>query len=193
MNVFKNADFRRFLVLTLALAACVTLTACMSNGGDADRPKVTTRTDFMPENTAEPMTTDAPGMQDTTGMQNGTGAQSTQAPVAFDWITGSGQIEGNVNRISEIADSRVVVTGSTALVGVRFSEAYRGEVTERIREMVAAEVMKADPSIQTVAVTAEDDDVEDIYEISDELRAGKPADSVGAEIEEIVRNATTLR
>ena len=193
MNVFKNADFRRFLVLTLALAACVTLTACMSNGGDADRPKVTTRTDFMPENTAEPMTTDAPGMQDTTGMQNGTGAQSTQAPVAFDWITGSGQIEGNVNRISEIADSRVVVTGSTALVGVRFSEAYRGEVTERIREMIANIVNGADPAVKTVAVTAEQADVDAVYGYSDQIRSGQDGNSLMADIERIIGKATTLR
>jgi YhcN/YlaJ family sporulation lipoprotein len=168
-------------VLALALAACVTLTACMGSAKENVRPQTTTRTDYLPESTAVPAVTAAPQMQ------------ATQAPVAFDWITGSGQIEGNVNSISEIADSRVVVTGTTALVGVRFAPEYRGEVTERIREMVAAEVMKADPSIRTVAVTAEEDDVEDVYEISDELRSGKPADSVGTEIEEIVRNATTLR
>jgi len=181
MNVFKKHDFKRFLVLTMALAACVTLTACMSNGNDNVRPKATTQTNYLPEDAGSPTATAAPNLQ------------STQAPVAFDWITGSGQIEANVNRISEIADSRVVVTGTTALVGVKFAEAYQGEVTERIREMVAAEVMKADPSIQTVAVTAEDDDVEDVFEISDELRAGKPAEELGTKIEEIVRNATTLR
>ena len=181
MKAFKNPDFKRFLVLTLALAACVTLTACMGSAKENVRPQSTTQTGFMPEITAAPTATGAPA------------AQTTQAPVAFDWITGSGQIEGNVNRISEIADSRVVVTGTTALVGVKFAPEYRGEVTERIREMVAAEVMKADPSIQTVAVTAEDDDVEDVFEISEELRRGKPAEELRTEIEEIVRNATTLR
>ena len=46
---------------------------------------------------------------------------------------------------------------------------------ERIREMVAAEVKKADPNIQTVAVTAEDDDVDGVYDISDRLRKGEDA------------------
>lgn len=177
MNVFKHCGFKRFFVLTLALAACVSLTACMSNGNDAARPQATTKTDYLPESTQAPKTV----------------VQSTQAPVAFDWVTGSGQIEANVNRISEIEDSRVVVTGTTALVGVEFADAYQGEVTERIREMVAAEVKKADPNIQTVAVTADDDDVDDVFEISDRLRGGEPAESLGTKIEEIVRNATTLR
>ena len=108
-------------------------------------------------------------------------------------MTGAGQIEANVSRLSEISDCRVVVTGTTALVGVKFASAYQGEVTERIREMVAAEVMKADPAIQTVAVTAENDDVTKVYELSDKVRGGAPADTLGDQINEIVRNATTLR
>ena len=167
--------FKRIFGVVLAAALCLSLTACMSNGRDEVRPKVTTQTNYLPEATMSPMT------------------NVTQAPVSFDWVTGSGQIEANVSRISEIEDCRVVVTGTTALVGVKFAEAYQGEVTERIREMVAAEVMKADPAIQTVAVTAENDDVEDVYEISDELRSGKPAETVANDINEIVRNATTIR
>ena len=77
--------------------------------------------------------------------------------------------------------------------GVKFTNAYQGDVTERIREMVASEVMKADPSIQTVAVTSETEDVNRIYEISEKLRTGTPADTLTEEINAIVRNATTLR
>ena len=139
-------------------------------------PQATTQTSFMPEATAT-----VPG------------ANTTQQPAAFDWATGAGQIEANVSRLSEISDCRVVVTGTTALVGVKFASAYQGEVTERIREMVAAEVMKADPAIQTVAVTAENDDVTKVYELSDKVRGGEPADTLGDQINEIVRNATTLR
>ncbi len=167
--------FKKIACAALAAAMCLALTACMN----ADAPKSTTETDFMPETSGAPTAT------------NGGGA--TERPVAFDWLTGSGQVEGNVNRISEIADSRVVVAGTTALVGVKFAPQYQGEMTERIREMVAAEVMEADPSIQTVAVTAEGEDVDRVFDISDRLRAGENAEQLGGEINEIVRNATTLR
>ena len=66
-------------------------------------------------------------------------------------------------------------------------------MTERIREMIAAEIMKADPQIQTVAVTSEEDDVEDIYEISERTLMGEELDALKEDINEIVRNATTLR
>ena len=166
--------FKKYLGVVLAVMLCLSLTACMNGGGT--KPRATTQTNFVPEATNTPAV-----------------PQSTQQATAFDWTVGAQQIEANVNKISEINDSRVVVNGNTALVGVRFTPVYQGEVTERIREMVAAEVMKADPNIRTVAVTAEEDDVEDIYEIASDLRAGNPVEKLANEIEEIVRNATTLR
>lgn len=175
-------NMKIFLGILTAAVMCLSLAACMNNGGDA-KPQSTVRTGFMPEATNAPMTTDTEGSV----------LGATRAPVAFDWVTGAGQVEGNVNRISEVADSRVVVNGTTALVGVKFTSAYQGELTERIREMIAAEVMEADPSIQTVAVTVEDEDVKAVYEISEKLRAGQDPQSLGQKIDEIVRNATTLR
>lgn len=111
----------------------------------------------------------------------------------FDWTKNAAQIENRINQVSEIADSRVVVTGNTALVGVRFDAAYRGDMTERIREMVAAEVMAADPQITTVAVTADSEDVESVFDLSDRTAMGRDLDNLKDDINEIVRNATTLR
>lgn len=111
----------------------------------------------------------------------------------FDWANGAADIEKAIARISEISDARVVVTNTTALVGVKFDNAYKGELTERIREMVAAEVLKADPAIQTVAVTSAPEDVKKVYELSEQIRSGRTADELSADINSIVRNATTLR
>ena len=168
---------KKFLGIVMAVTACLALTACMNNG--SVRPQATTQTNYVPEATNNPAATDM--------------AQNTQEPTTFDWVTGAGQIEANVNKISEIEDSRVVVDSSTALVAVRFTDAYQGEVTERIREMGAAEVMKADPSIQTVAVTAEENDVTTVYDLAERSRAGNAIEEMGDKIAEIVRNATTLR
>lgn len=168
---------KKFLGIALMAALCASLTACM--GSATVRPQTTTQTDFAPEATSDPAGTDAAGNQ---------AAQS-----GFDWTTGAGQIESNVNKLSEIEDCRVVVSDTTALVGIKFADAYQGEVTERIREMVAAEVMQADPKIQTVAVTAEESDVAQVYEISDKMHGGGAIEELGSKIEEIVRNATTLR
>lgn len=167
--------FKKIIGAAMIAVLCLMLTACMGNAA-VTTPKATTQTGFMPEATAPQQT-----------------AQTTQVPMTFDWVTGAGQIEANVSRLSEIQDCRVVVNGDTALVGVKFTSAYQGELTERIKEMVAQEVSKADPSIKTVAVTAEENDVTQVYEISDKFRGGETAETLGEKIDEIVRNVTTLR
>ena len=188
-------------VILIVAAACLALAACMNNGGTNAQP------------TPGPTANYAPNATDGSGAQNGNGAAgltnngdatnngatgNTAATTdgalnPFDWANGAADIEKAIGRISEISDARVVVTNSTALVGVKFDNAYKGEITERIREMVAAEVLRADPSIQTVAVTASEDDVNKIYTLSEQIRAGRNADELSAEINAIVRNATTLR
>ena len=188
-------------VILIIAAACLALAACMNNGGTNAQP------------TPGPTANYAPNATDGSGAQNGNGAASltnngdatnngatgnTAATTdgalnPFDWANGAADIEKAIGRISEISDARVVVTNSTALVGVKFDNAYKGEITERIREMVAAEVLRADPSIQTVAVTASEDDVNKVYALSEQIRAGRNADELSAEINAIVRNATTLR
>ena len=188
-------------VILIIAAACLALAACMNNGGTNAQP------------TPGPTANYAPNAIDGSGAQNGNGAAgltnngdatnngatgNTAATTdgalnPFDWANGAADIEKAIGRISEISDARVVVTNSTALVGVKFDNAYKGEITERIREMVAAEVLRADPSIQTVAVTASEDDVNKVYALSEQIRAGRNADELSAEINAIVRNATTLR
>ena len=106
-------------IALLTVAVSAGLTACMNDGGTT-APQQTTG--FMPETTAAP----------------NADMTATQPPVAFDWVTGSGTVEASVNRISEISDCRVVTAGTTALVGVKFTNAYQGDLTERIRQMVAA-------------------------------------------------------
>lgn len=177
--------FKISAALMLLAATALALAACM--------------------NTAEePQATLVPGAQNT-------GAAATQAPGAsympaatanpaattgaapFDWRSNEAMVEDRINQISEIGESRVVVAGSTALVGVKFAPAYKGEMTERIREMVAGVVREADPSVQTVAVTAEEGDVDKVYGFADQIRSGKDGDSLAEDINRIVRNITTMR
>lgn len=171
----KNANLKKIIfALVLAIAVCIAATGCMNRAAEAPaQPSPTPN--YMPRGMAG---------EDNTTMQES---------ARFDWTANAAGIEEKIRQISEVADARVVVTDDTALVGVRFNQAYRGNMTERIREMIAAEVMAADPQITTVAVTADEDDVEDVYEISDRVRAGRVMDSLREDISEIVRNATTLR
>ena len=124
------------------------------------------------------------------GLANGAG---TGAATPFDWARNAAQVETAINQISEISDSRVVVSGTTALVAVRYTDAYQGQTTERIREMVAGVVREVDPTIQTVAVTSDEDAVTEVYALSDRIRAGENAADMAADIDRIVREPSTLR
>jgi len=190
-------------VILIIAAACLALAACMNNGGIGAQPTPTPTANYAPNatngalngNGAAGLTNNDSGAlnNSATGATGNTAATSDGALNPFDWANGAADIEKNIARISEVSDARVVVTNSTALVGVRFDNVYKGEMTERIREMVAAEVLKADPAIQTVAVTASEEDVKKVYDLSEQIRAGRTADELSAEINAIVRNATTLR
>lgn len=192
----------------LVLVCCAaSLTACMNSAGTPEAvnptPFAAQTADVSPTGTGilndNGMSTDN-GM----GMNAGNGAANpqtvTSAPAqqgaasgTFDWTSNAGDIENRINQISEISESRVVVNGDTALVAVKFAPSYQGEMTERIREMVAAVIMEADPAVKTVAVTAEETDVQTVGSIADRIAAGTGIEELAEEIEKIVRNATTMR
>ena len=172
------------LFCALLLTAALSLTGCMNAGDRGAAPSPSAGATAGTGSVG-----DAEGTSQS-GLQNGAG---TGAATPFDWARNAAQVETAINQISEISDSRVVVSGTTALVAVRYTDAYQGDTTERIREMVAGVVREADPTIQTVAVTSEEDDVTDVYAISDRIRAGENAADMAEEIDRIVRNPTTLR
>ena len=201
-------SFRKIIPVSLMIvAACLALAACMNNGANNAQPTPEPTADYAPGATDNGAGTAQNG-NGTAGLTNNgannggaannaatgnTSATAGGALTPFDWANGAANVEKAIGQISEIADSRVVVTNTTALVGVKFDAAYKGELTERIREMVAAEVLRADPAIQTVAVTSVPEDVQKVYELSDAIRSGRTADELSADINAIVRNATTLR
>ena len=193
------SNYKVLSLILAVLAVCAALASCMRN--DAARV----------DQTPEPTASYAPRGGATAGPTAGVYGESETPPSvsgatvnegdtsastgtsAFDWMNGAADIEKAIGQLSEISEARVVVADTTALVGVKFDPAYKGEMTERIRQMVASEVLKADPAIQTVAVTAHDADVQKVYALSDQVRAGRTVDQLKNEINAIVRSATTLR
>lgn len=184
---------RLCIAAALLLALAFSLTGCMNAANRAVDPSPTVTPDYMPGTTEGAVNPNATLRPTATANDGTTTGTVNGALTPFDWANGASRIEDAIARISEIGESRVVVVDSTALVGVKFDNVYKGQLTERIRQMVAAEVLKADPSIQTVAVTSDAGDVEKVYQISDQIRAGRTADELSDDIHAIVRNATTMR
>ncbi|MDO4356260.1 MAG: YhcN/YlaJ family sporulation lipoprotein [Clostridia bacterium] len=180
----KNA----FWYALILVACAVSLTACMNSTGE---PEAVNPTPFAMQTAGATMN----GTNATNDPMTQTSAPAQQGAASntYDWTSNVGQIESRINQISEISESRVVVNEDTALVAVKFAPSYQGELTERIREMIAAVIMEADPSIKTVAVTAEESDVQTVGSIADRIATGTGIQELAEEIEKIVRNATTMR
>ncbi|MDO4549359.1 MAG: YhcN/YlaJ family sporulation lipoprotein [Clostridia bacterium] len=196
------------LLIPLALFA-VCLIACGCFGGN--------QTDTAPSTTTQPDASANPGQdaastspqpsanaggnqQNANDGQNASGAnnqgQDVQANgngAGYDWATGAGAVEDRINMFSEIQDCVIVESENTALVGVEFTDAYQGEMTQRIRDMVAGEVMAADSAIQVVAVTSETDDVNKIRDLASQISSGNTPQDLKQQVDMIARNTTTLR
>lgn len=175
-----------FWYALVSVACMVSLTACMNSAGEPETPAATPA----PAVTAAPTASGMPG--DLT-MQTAAPAEQGSASGTFSWTDNAADIERRIDQLSEISESRVVVNQDAALVAVKFDSAYQGEMTERIREMIAAVIMEADPSVKTVAVTAEEADVQTVGSIADRLANGAAPESLASEIEKIIRNVTTMR
>ena len=163
-------SIRKAFLILMSVAMVAGLTGCMSAGDES----ITATT----APTQQPVVT----------------AEATAPASTFDWNSGSKDVEAALEQLSEIGNARVAIAGRTALVGVTFDDAYKGQLTERIRDMIAGVVKKADPSIERVAVTAAEDDVAKIFEFTDSIRADatKTFDNFKNDIERIINNATTM-
>ena len=162
---------RRFFFITMSLMLAALLAGCM---GSADENGDTANMTVAPVVTAE-----------------ATGLPGSQNRRDFDWRAEAENVEEAIEQLSEIDDARVAIAGTSALVGVEFDDAYKGEMTDRIREMVAGVVKKADPSIEMVAVTSSMEDVKAIFDMSDRVRAGEAFEDFREDINAIIRKSTT--
>ncbi len=187
---------RIVLVGMLLICAMALLTGCMSANRTNDMAKQPTASSVPFVNAdPQPATTPAPTENAMTGAsgeqsaQNAQGGEDTAEP--FAWANNTAQVTERINQFSEIANSSVVVDGNTALVGVEFDPQYKGELTERIRQMIAGVVMSYDAQVQTVAVTAEGEDMKSIGELAEMMISGDMS-AVKTEMDKIIRNTTTL-
>ncbi len=201
MNVKRYSKY--FMAAACALMMCMMLGGCMNTGagGTNDAQNSTPPQNTMQADDWNNGNMNNGGMSNG-GMNNGNmnsgiggmnGSDAANVPPVFDWLNMGRGIEDKIGMISEIESCRIVVVDDTALAGVKFASQYQGELTQRIRDMVAGEIMAADANIRTVAVTAEAEDVQKINQIADQIASGTPAENFKSEIDAIVRNVTTLQ
>ncbi|GGE14918.1 hypothetical protein GCM10011571_15570 [Marinithermofilum abyssi] len=96
-------------------------------------------------------------------------------------------VASSVAKLKTIDSATVVVTDSTAYVGVLFEKDYKGGVTNRIKTKVSRQVRKADPSVTRVFVSANPDFVSRIGDMARDIRNGRPIAGIRDSFMELVR------
>lgn len=84
----------------------------------------------------------------------------------------------------------VVITGSTAMVGIDTDESLETGKTENVKEDVARTIKRADNRIKNVLVSTDPDTVTRIRKIAQGIGEGKPITTFNKEVETLLRGLT---
>ena len=95
-------------------------------------------------------------------------------------------IADKVANMKEIESATCVITGNTAMIGVQFSDQYKGKMTDAIKKKIDQAVKETDTRIDRVAVTADPDVVSRIRDIFRDIGQGKPVSGFAEEINELL-------
>ena len=173
-----------WLLVTMVITMSIVLAGCFNS---ATQPTEVPDETLVPAVTAEP--TLAPNAE---MLPEQTDAPGT-AVAPFDWMAGGNAVTSRINLFSEVAESVIVTSEQTALVGVKFTSTYKGQMTQRIKDMIAGEVMAADTAITVVAVTADEADYTKIQALAQRKQQGATDAEIKPEVDQIVKNIGTMR
>ena len=176
-----------WLMMLLAALAAAVLTGCASSADTLSTP--TPGATGMPDNML-------PGMNGATA-----GTEASPEPMASGMPTGgirtldeakkaSHDMEEAIEKLSEVDEAYVVAVGDTALVGLKFTSQYQGEVDDRLKKMVLTRVQTVDKTVERVAVTSNEALAESVHALAKTLKAASSLDDVNGKMEELLRQIT---
>ncbi|MBR1584104.1 MAG: YhcN/YlaJ family sporulation lipoprotein [Clostridia bacterium] len=177
---------KKIWLLLLLLVAAAMLAGCASNADTltSPQPNVTGLIDSI-----------LPDMTDNVGVSPTPGAAPTDDPTmpaagietVEDAKARSQAMEEAIEKLSEVEDAWVVATGHTALVGLKFTSQYQGEVDERMQKMVLTRVQTVEKGVTGVAVTDQDELVTRIQGLANTLKDAANLSAVTAQVEELAQ------
>ena len=147
------------LIPLLILAVGVTVSGCASRAATSATPAPTAQATTAPTNSPSAMATTEATMEATTSPDaaGGTIAGSTMAPQEGMTPAQAGQlaerISESVERLSEVDDAEVVISGNRVLVGVEFDDQYSAGLDDRMKKMITEKVQEVDETLTDVEIT----------------------------------------
>ena len=143
------------LIPLLILAVGVTVSGCASRAATSATTAPTAQATTAPTNSPSAMATmEATASPDVAG---GTMTGSTMAPQEGMTPAQAGRlaerISESVERLSEVDDAEVVISGNRVLVGVEFDDQYSAGLDDRMKKMITEKVQEVDETLTDVEIT----------------------------------------
>ena len=143
------------LIPLLILAVGVTVSGCASRAATSATPAPTAQATTAPTNSPSAMATmEATASPDVAG---GTMTGSTMSPQDSMTPAQAGRlaerISESVERLSEVDDAEVVISGNRVLVGVEFDDQYSAGLDDRMKKMITEKVQEVDETLTDVEIT----------------------------------------
>lgn len=104
----------------------------------------------------------------------------------------AGRVAGAADSVPGVYGSTVVVTGTTAYVGIDEKAGLEKSETDRIKRDVSSEVKEAEPRLTAVYVSSDPDIITRLQRIADGVAAGEPVSSFAGELAEIARRLSPM-
>ncbi len=99
----------------------------------------------------------------------------------------SSDLSGAASRVAGVNSSTVVITGTTAYVGIDQKAGLEKSETDRIKREVNDAVKNAEPRLTAVFVSSDPDIVARLRRIANGIASGQPVSSFAGELTEIAR------
>lgn len=97
------------------------------------------------------------------------------------------RIEAEVDKLSEVKKSVALVSGTTALIAVEYDDAYRGDMTDRIRSMVEEKAKGVDSGLTQIAITDDAGMLEEVREMRRQVDGGSLIEDIRTEFDKLLQ------
>lgn len=185
---------KTLLLILLCVFAAMALTGC---GGNADTmPTPTQGVQTSPAASASPGLSPDTSPDTSPGGMVGIPENSAAPTGATQGVTtveqaraSSDSLKEALDKLTEVEDAAVLVTGTTALVGLKLDSQYKGTLDERLNSMMLSRAQSVESAVTQVKATTDEETVKKIKQLYDMLEGATSltpiiaqADSIAATI-----------
>lgn len=175
------------LILSVCVLSVLLIAGCSPKNTAKPSPTPNTSPITSPLNTSNPspstkLPSTSPDASPSTDPQASPGTTADSEELA----KLSDDIAKEVEKLSEVKSASVVVNESTVLIGVEFDDAYKGEINDRITQMIEEKAKEVDESLNEIMVTDDKALKDEIEDMRSKVKSGDLIEDLKADFDGLI-------